>query len=49
MEAAKQSGRLRPPDAVTLGMVMDAILQTGGDLYYWMKEHKNRRAIPQPV
>jgi hypothetical protein len=46
VEAAKQSGQLRPPAAVTLGMVMDAILQTGGDLYYWMKERKNRRAIP---
>jgi hypothetical protein len=46
VEAAKQSGQLRPPAAVTLGMVMDAILQTGGDLYNWLKEHRNRRAIP---
>jgi hypothetical protein len=39
-------GKPCPPPAVTLDMVLQTASMTTGDLHDWMKDRKNRRAIP---
>ena len=45
VKAVVDGGTFGPPAAVTLAMVLSGAI-TGSDLYEWLKDRKNRRAIP---
>ena len=46
LSAETARGKPCPPPAVTLDMVMQTAVMTTGDLHDWLKDRKNRRAIP---